>query len=102
MTNQPPCALCGSLDAKRIIGRTGCVCVLCMGEAAKQLLARQDQRKSPTVTASDRCLLCGDLITVGRIAATRAPYVICHHCISQAIESVTEFVPEDKFVQVDF
>lgn len=102
MSKQPPCALCGSLEAHRIVGRTGCVCVSCMGEAAKQLLAKQDERMPPSVTASDRCLLCGDSITTGRIAASRAPYVICYQCISQAIDSVTEFAPDGKFVQVNF
>lgn len=102
MSKQPPCALCGSLEAHRIIGRTGCACVSCMGEAAKQLVAKQDQRIPPTVTASDHCLLCGDPITKGQIAASRPPYVLCHQCILQAVESVADFVPDGKFVQVNF
>jgi len=75
---------------------------LCIGEAARQLLAKQDQPLTPSVTASDRCLLCGEVITTGSIAASHAPYVICHRCIAQAIDATSELVPGGKFVQVNF
>jgi hypothetical protein len=76
--------------------------VLCLGEAARQLLAKQDEPVSPSVTASDRCLLCGESVTAGSIAACRTPYVLCHHCIAQAVAAAAEHVPEGRFVQVNF
>lgn len=96
-----PCALCGS-NAHLVAGRTGNACFECLGEAAKQMLAKQNVPSKPSLTASDRCLLCGDPITSGFLAASRGPYQICHGCIVDAIESLAVPIGTESFIQVDF
>jgi hypothetical protein len=102
MSNTTPCALCGSVTRKRIQGRTGCACVDCLGEAAKQAISQADRSKKPSLTASDLCLLCGDPITRGNLAAARLPYVICHDCLKQALEAADDYDQTHVFVQVNF
>ena len=102
MSNTTPCALCGSISAHRIQGRTGCACVNCLGEAAKQAIIKADRPKQPRLTASDRCLLCGDPITDSNLAAARAPYVICHTCLLHALEIADDYDQTGVFVQVNF
>jgi hypothetical protein len=102
MNSTTPCALCGTTTAHRIVGRVGCVCVDCLGEAAKQAIAKQHVPKSITVTASDLCLLCGDEITSGNLAASRAPYKLCHGCLLTALESASDLPEGTQFIQVNF
>jgi hypothetical protein len=102
MSNATPCALCGTIAANRIQGRTGCACVNCLGEAAKQAISKVNRSKQPVLTASDRCLLCGDPISDSNLAAARAPYVICHGCLIHALELADDYEETGFFVQVNF
>lgn len=102
MTNKVPCAICGTSEAQRIQGRTGCVCVNCLGEAAKQAIARVNVAQRATLTASDRCLLCGDTITKGNLAAAHSPYVLCHECLISALERAHGTGEGGTFTQVNF
>ena len=101
MNSHIPCGLCGSTSENRLIGRTGCVCRSCLGEAAKQLVTLGQSPHEVTVTASDRCLLCGEGITTGHIAAVRGPYRICHACVVAAVEQAAP-LGASAFVQVNF
>jgi hypothetical protein len=80
MTHAIACALCGDTAGHRLVGRTGCACVTCLGEAVKQAICGQAHHP-PTVTASDRCLLCGVAIVCGNLVAVRAPYRLCAACL---------------------
>jgi len=102
MSNSTPCALCGSTTNNRIMGRAGCACVACIGEAAKQAIAKENVPARVSVTASDSCLLCGDAIVQGNLAASRAPYKICHDCLMSALENAGELAPGTHFIQVNF
>jgi hypothetical protein len=50
MRNSTPCALCGTTTAHRVMGRVGCACDGCIGEAAKQAIAKEKMPKQPNVT----------------------------------------------------
>jgi hypothetical protein len=102
MTVTTPCALCGTTTTQRIQGRAGCACVNCIGEATKQAIAKTSISKHITLTASDRCLLCGDSITKGDLATARTPYVLCHECLIHALEGACENGTGASFIQVDF
>lgn len=93
-----PCAICGNRILHRLIGRAGCVCVDCLGNAAKQMIVRERVPNPPTLTASHRCLLCGEPVVGGNLAATRTPYILCHACVLQAFERMAD----PAFVQVEF
>ena len=97
-----PCAFCGTKSVAMIHGRTGCVCTDCLGEAAKQVVAKRNVPISPSVTASDRCLLCGDSIASGALAVARGPYRLCHACIVLAVENAAIRGDESSFTQVNF
>ena len=99
---KPSCALCGTTSIRIIAGRTGYACTECLGEAAKQVLAKQSVPESPSVTASDRCLLCGECITKGDLAAARGPYRLCHACIVVAVQDAAIPLGATGFIQVDF
>jgi hypothetical protein len=101
MSADIPCALCGSNTADRVMGRIGCACSNCLGEAAKQVIAKQNQPMPPAVTASDLCLMCGDPITKGGLVAVRGPYKICHSCLVSAVQEALPLGTTD-FVQVNF
>lgn len=90
MSNQTPCALCGTTTRNRIQGRFGCACVECLGEAAKQAIAKSKLVERPSVTASDRCVMCGDPITKGNLTATRFAYSVCHPCLVETLEGAAE------------
>lgn len=90
MSDKTPCALCGTKTLHRIQGRAGCACVECLGEAAKQVITKTDSVEPPTITASHRCLLCGDPITKGNIIATRFNYVVCHPCLVDVLDTSAE------------
>lgn len=94
-----PCALCGSSDVDMISGRTGRVCVRCLGEAARSLIAKDQVNPIPTLTASKQCLLCGDSVAKGTAAAVRAPYAVCRECI---IEALAATGPGEAFLEVKF
>lgn len=96
------CALCGTTSTRIIAGRTGYACTECLGEAAKQMLAKQDVPEQPTATASDKCLLCGESITKGDLAAARGPYRLCHTCIVVAVEDLAVPIGTTRFIQVNF
>ena len=96
--NELPCAICGSVTPYRLVGRTGCVCVNCLGDAAKQMIARARVPNLPTLTASHRRLLCGEPVVRSNIAATRGPYTICQPCVLQGLERMDD----PAFVQVEF
>lgn len=94
-----PCALCGSIEHHRFIGRAGCACVNCLGEAARQMLVREHPRNPPALTASTRCLLCGDSVAKSTMAATRGPYAICQECV---IDAFTRATDDAGYVEVAF
>lgn len=94
-----PCALCGSTEHHRFVGRAGCACVNCLGEAARQMLVREHPRNPPTVTASSRCLLCGDFVAKGNLAATRQPYALCQECV---LDALTRTSDEGGYIEVAF
>jgi hypothetical protein len=102
MNNSTPCALCGTTTAHRVMGRVGCACDGCIGEAAKQAIAKEKMPKQPNVTASDLCLLCGDPITKANLVAVRSPYKICHDCLMSALQRAAEPPEGVQFVQVNF
>jgi len=102
MANTTPCALCGTTKGSRIQGRSGCACANCLGEAAKQAITKANEVSRPTVTASDRCLLCGDAVTKGDLAAAHPPYVICHECLLYALETASKRDGGVTFTQVNF
>lgn len=102
MAHKTPCAICGSTTAQRILGRFGCACVNCIGEAAKQAIAKANVPQRTTLTASDRCILCGDLITKNDLAAAHFPYALCHACLINALESAHEIDGGTSFTQVNF
>jgi hypothetical protein len=102
MANTTPCAFCGKTDTRRIQGRTGCACVNCIGEAAKQAIAKMSVPDRPTLTASDRCLLCGDAITKHDLAAARPPYSLCQGCLIDAVKGAHEAENGASFIQVNF
>lgn len=74
----------------------------CIGEAAKQSIAKMSAPNRITLTASDRCLLCGDRVTKGALAAVHRPYALCHECLINALEIAHEAGGDAPFVQVDF
>lgn len=86
MITDIPCALCGTTNTDRVIGRTGCACTVCLGEAVKRTISGEGRRDPPTVTASDRCLLCGEPIVSGKVVAVRRPYRLCGGCLVAALE----------------
>ena len=85
MTSAIPCALCGDTTGFRLVGRTGCACRACLGEAVKQAVCG-DAHIPPTVTAGDRCLLCGEAITCGNVVAVRGPYRVCAACLRDVVD----------------
>lgn len=95
-----PCALCGSSENHLIVGRTGCACVQCLGEAAKQLIAQERVSHPPTLTASDHCLLCGEGVASGNAAASRGPYALCGQCVVDVLASSKR--KDETFLQVGF
>lgn len=102
MATTTPCAFCGTTTAARIQGRSGCACVNCIGEATKQAIAKTSVPERTTLTASDRCLLCGDVVTKHDLAAAHSPYVLCHGCLINALEVAHETAGGGSFIQVNF
>lgn len=97
-----PCALCGTTEIDRVIGRTGCVCLDCLAEAAKAAISLSTKRTPPNVTATDHCLLCGETVTASNLAAVRKPYVICHKCLIETLERAGDNTENGEFIQVEF
>jgi hypothetical protein len=102
MATTTPCAFCGTTTAARIQGRSGCACVNCIGEAAKQAIAKTSVPERTTLTASDRCLLCGDVVTKHDLAAAHSPYVLCHGCLINALQVAHKTDGGGSFIQVNF
>jgi hypothetical protein len=95
------CALCGSVDNDRVIGAAGCACLPCIATAMQAVVARQfDPERPPHVTASDRCILCGEPIVAGFVAATRPPYCLCAQCLRDALEAA--LAPREAFAAFRF
>lgn len=101
MTTTHVCALCGSSEAL-LVGRTGCACKTCLGEAVKQAIIHGPSQAvaQSHVTASDRCLMCGDSIINGNLAAARGPYRLCQACLSDAAQDALN--PQDGFRAILF
>lgn len=79
------CALCGT-DRDLISNRAGVVCKRCIAEAITSVLLARTSEHSQ-FTASDRCLLCGDLaVRKGEYAAVRRPYAICAECMKDSLD----------------
>lgn len=100
-SGQMPCALCGTTVGDRVIDRAGCVCNVCLGAAVAQVVSGRGVRNLPTITAADRCLLCGETVVSGSVVAVRPPYHLCGTCIGAAAERALSG-PADIVVQVDF
>lgn len=85
------CALCCNLD-RLIVGRTGIVCKSCLAKAITSVLEAQASEMSQ-LSASDRCLLCGE-VSVGRgdYAAVRGPYSICATCMKDGLDAASSDV----------
>ena len=84
-----PCAICGS-GTDLIQGRSGRSCRKCIGAAAARMIERSLSSNGP-MTASDRCLLCGDhVVSNGNIAAFTGSYRICFGCVRDVLDSSNE------------
>lgn len=80
------CALCGNHE-QLIVGRAGVVCRLCLGKAISSVLGAKSSSPSE-LTASDRCLLCGETaVSRGDYAAVRRPYAICAACMKDGLDA---------------
>lgn len=80
------CALCG-VHEHLICGRTGIVCKSCLGKAISSILEARSSDSS-RLTASDRCLLCGETaVSRGDYAAVRNPYSICASCMKDGLDA---------------
>jgi hypothetical protein len=96
-----PCALCGSLENDRVIGAAGCVCLECLATATHAVIARQFKpEQPPRVKASERCVLCGESIVAGFVAATRSPYCLCAQCVRDALDAA--LAPRETFAEIRF
>ncbi len=70
-----------------LVGRA---CRKCVGIAAAGMIERSLSPAGP-MTASDRCLLCGDNVVFnGNIAAFAGSYRICFGCVRDVLESSNE------------
>lgn len=86
MSTSLVCALCCA-DDRLIVGRTGIVCKGCLAKAIASVL---EARSSETLhlSASDRCLLCGETsVSRGDYAAIRRPYSICATCMKDGLDT---------------
>lgn len=92
MSTSHVCALCGA-DDRLIVGRAGVVCRRCLAKAVTSILEAQASDPSK-LSASDRCLLCGEMsVSRGDYAAVRAPYSICATCMKDGLDMAGDDVP---------
>src|SRR5688572_23990275 len=82
------CAFCGT-DGRLIVGRTGVICRECLAKAITSVLEAQASDLAQ-LSASDRCLLCGDTsVSRGDYAAVRRPYSICATCMKEGLDTAS-------------
>lgn len=93
------CAFCCA-DDRLIVGRTGIVCKRCLAKAITSVLETQSSEMSQ-LSASDRCLLCGEIsVSRGDYAAVRMPYSICATCMKDGLDMASGDV--DSFLVARF
>lgn len=86
---EAPCAICGS-RTDLVQGRIGRACRKCIGAAASGMIERALSPNGP-MTASDRCLLCGDnAVSNGNIAAFAGAYRACFGYVRDVLDSSNE------------
>lgn len=92
------CALC-ECRGDLIVGRTGVLCKSCLGKAVVSILDARTSDNS-MISASDRCLLCGEpCVRGGDYAAVRRPYSICAKCMKDGLDAAGA---RDEFLVASF